>query len=56
MGVLNRVVADTPCDAVPGERYAMSSISRTAARTKVLIVGGGFAGIETARRLGRQLT
>ena len=55
MGILGRVVTDERCGAVPGERYAMAAISRSAGPTQVIIVGGGFAGIEVASQLGRLL-
>jgi NADH dehydrogenase len=55
MAIIGRFVADGPCASVAGENQAITSTCRTATPIKIVIVGGGFAGIETASRLGRLL-
>ena len=55
MGMVGRFVADGPCASIAGDSQAVTSTCRTAAPIQIVIVGGGFAGIETASRLGRLL-
>lgn len=53
MGISGRFFAGKSCASVSGEDSMVTSNGRTAAPTKIVIVGGGFAGIETASQLGR---
>jgi NADH:quinone reductase (non-electrogenic) len=55
MGIIGRFVADGPCASIVGESQGITSTSRTTTAIQIVIVGGGFAGIETASRLGRLL-
>lgn len=55
MAIIGRFVADASCAPVTRESSTVTSTSGTATPIKVVIVGGGFAGIETASRLGRFL-
>lgn len=55
MAIIGRVVADTPYASVTAERQTVTSTCRTAIPIRIVIVGGGFAGIEIASRLGRLL-
>jgi NADH dehydrogenase len=55
MGIIGRFVEDGRGASVAHESAAMTSTYGTAIPIRIVIVGGGFAGIETASRLGRLL-
>ena len=55
MGIMGRFVADGPCASIAGAIAAMTPTSRMTTPIRIVIVGGGFAGIETASRLGRAI-
>jgi NADH:quinone reductase (non-electrogenic) len=55
MRIIPRLVADGPCDSLADNTVSVIATCRPAVPITIVIVGGGFAGIETASRLGRML-
>src|SRR5262245_44301333 len=55
VGVLARNVADASVEAIDQQDSMVTPFCRKAAPLRIVIVGGGFAGIEAASRLGRLL-
>ena len=55
MGILARNVADGSVEAIDHQDSIVTPFCRKAAPIRIVIVGGGFAGIEAASRLGRLL-
>ncbi len=55
MAIISRLVADGPFDSVSVGDAAPASTCHPVVPITIVIVGGGFAGIETAIRLGRML-
>jgi NADH:ubiquinone reductase (H+-translocating) len=53
MAIIGRIAANEPIASISHEDRVAASTCRTATPITVVIVGGGFAGIETAGRLGR---